>query len=207
MSVEIQTAVGIIKAIPEVIDVSKKIWKSLRKPEQLPEGNEGISENSFYSEKYKFSIAIPDDNWRFWKPSNQFLSGLGSGFGMPTRDMPIIILSKQMVKLFRPNVNVLVEDVGSFATIKELTELFVLTNQQQGLEVDNNNIHISDSNNSSVIIMNKPYYTSILYQVGQLYLYGSYFYTVTSSYVPISDSPSLFGGLQDIVNSFKIIKG
>ncbi len=43
--------------------------------------------------------------------------------------------------------------------------------------------------------------------VMQIYLYAGKAYILHASYVPVSDeSPGLFGGLQDIMNSFKLIR-
>ncbi len=155
MSTEIETVVGIIKAVPGIIDVSKNIWKKLTPPDKLPEGKvaDGIFDKSFYSERYKFSISVPDDNWRYWQPSPQFLAGMGPALSIPTRDMPIVILSKQMINLFRSNVSIMIEDVGSFTNINEVTDFTKQSSLDQGLEINGDDIHISPNSNSAVLVL------------------------------------------------------
>jgi hypothetical protein len=203
------TAVGILKLMPEVIEVGKNIWGKLKPPEQLAikKGQNGVSGKTYYSGNYAFAISIPDDNWRFWEPSPQFKASFGLILAMPTRDIPILILSNQMIKIFRPFIIVLIEDVGSFTNIKEYTDFNVSTLTPQGFTINANDIHISLNNSSSAFIATQPYAQGTMYQVYKTYIYASRAYTVVVSYVPISDeSPQLFGGLQDILESFKLIK-
>jgi len=46
-----------------------------------------------------------------------------------------------------------------------------------------------------------------MYNVQRIYLSLGIAYYITATYEPMSDSPALFGGLQEIMNSFKLIKG
>ncbi len=108
---EISTAVGVLKLVPDVIQVGKDIWGKLTPPKQVesPDLKDGIVDQTFYSENHKFSISIPSDEWEFWLPTPQFLASMGTVFTLPTRSMPIMVLSTQMIKLFRPNINVTTE--------------------------------------------------------------------------------------------------
>ena len=192
-----------------MIDVGKDIWKKLKPPEKLvtATGQDGISGNTYYSGQYRFAISIPDDSWQFWEPSPQFVSSFGVVFAMPTRAMPIVVLSKQMVKLFRPNVNIIIEDVGSFTNIDEIANAAVQIIISTDQKINANDIHVSNKTNSAALIASQPYFQATLYHALQIYLYGSRTYTVTASYVPVSDdSPMLFGGLQDVMNSFQLIQ-
>jgi hypothetical protein len=205
VGLEVMTVVGALKLLPEVVEIGRDIWKKLKPPEQLAEGVEGVLGNTYYSDQHKFTMSMPDDNWRFWKPTPQFIASFEVPF--PTRDTPIMILSKQVINLYRPNVLVTVEDVGSFTNINELTDITVQNFTKQGATIKADDVHVSSNTNSSVIIATRPFYKATMYQVQQSYIYASKGYYVVASYVPASDkSPSLFGGLQDIMNSFKLIK-
>jgi hypothetical protein len=77
----VATAVGLLKVIPELIDVGKDIWKRLQPPEELArgKGREGVFGRDYYSDAYKFKMSVPDDTWQFWKPTPQFVSGFFGG--------------------------------------------------------------------------------------------------------------------------------
>lgn len=205
----IETAVGVFQALPGVIQAGKGIWKLLKPPKTLAtlENNDGISERTYYSKDYKFSIAIPDDDWEFWRPSTAFLASMGPEFNLPTRAMPIIIFSKKIFRLFRPNVNVTVESVGDYTNIEEMVRLSEVMLRKAGVTLDAADIHIDNIHQSGVLISSQPHLTGTMYQVQQQYLVTGMLYTVTASYVPLSDlSKGLFGGLQEIMNSFKFIE-
>ena len=209
MLTEVATAVGVLRLLPEIVEVGKDIWKKLKPPEQLAmhKGRDGVFDRTYYSGQYGFTISIPDNNWQFWKPTPQFMTGLGLLFAMPLVAVPIMVLSKQMVRLYRPNIIVVTEDVGPFINIDELANVVVQLLTSQGLEINKDDIHISSNTNSAVVIAKQPYFQVTMYQVYQIYLYASRSYYVVTSYVPTySESPSLLGGLQDIVNSFRLIQ-
>lgn len=206
----VTTAVGALKLLPEIVEIGKTIWKKLKSPEELAvrKGPDGVFGKTYYSGQYGFTISIPDDNWQFWKPSPQFVASFGILLAWPTRELTIMVLSKQMVRLFRPFVNVVVEDVGSLTNVNEIVNLTKHLLTSQGIRIDEDKIHISSNTNSAILIGTQPYSPGLtIYQVQQIYLYASRVYYVTASYVPVSDeSPSMFGGLQDVVNSFQLIK-
>ncbi len=205
----VTTAVGVIKLLPEVVDVGKSVWKKLKPPEELAinKGKDGVLGRNYYSGKYRFTISIPDDKWQFWEPSPQFKASFGPIFAVPTRDIPILILSNQMVKLYRSNVVITIEDIGSFTNIQEYTDFTIELLKPQDYQISESDVHVSPQNNSSVFITTQPYFNGTVYQVYKSFLYASRAYGVITSYVPISDeSPQLFSGLQDIIDSFKLIK-
>jgi hypothetical protein len=201
-----------LKYTPQIVEVGKDVWKHLIAPEELTsaEGKNGIVGNSFYSSDYKFQISIPDDSWRFWKPSPQFIASLGTMYTLPVRDVPIIIMSKNMVRLYRPMVVLTVEDVGSFTNVQELVAVNVYMLQSQGMMVDEQSVKISPNSNSAALIAvgkSPSDNASTAYAVMQIFLYAGKAYYINATYVPMDDkSPQLFGGLQDILNSFKLIK-
>lgn len=206
-------AAAILKALdltPKVVDVGKDIWKKLKPPEQMarPAAKNGISDNTYYSEDYKFQVSIPDNNWAFWKPTPQFIASQGMLFTLPTRDIPILILSKNVVKLYRPYIIIVVEDVGSYTNIDEITNYLSSTITAAGSSIIENGINISSKTNSSVLISTGNLSEKRkIYQVTQIYLHASKAIQLAAFYIPVSDdSPGLFGGLQDIMNSFKLIK-
>ena len=200
---------GGIKLLPEVAEVGKDVWKKLREPEQLGRKNalNGITANTYYSGEYNFSISAPSNNWMFWKPTPLYLATLGLAVG-PTADVPIIIISRNMVDLFRPNVVIIVEEIGDITNIEEITKFSIVQLQQSHCSVDKSNIRIDNGNNSSMMMTNKPYYNEFnMYQVHIIYLYSCKAFYLTASYVPQSkESPQMQGGLQEIMNSFKLIK-
>ncbi|RLD92590.1 MAG: hypothetical protein DRI93_06405 [Aquificota bacterium] len=209
MMEEIQTAYGILKLMPEVIQVGKDIWRKLAPPKEAesPDRKDGVVGNTFYSENFKFAISIPSDQWEFWRPSTFFLASMGPAFMFPTRAIPIVILSKQIIKLFRPNVNVTTEYVGEFTNIEEMIQVSRVLQERLGMEIDEEGLYIDSEKQSGVIVSMQPYLDETMYQVQHCYLRDGIFYAVTASYVPMSSySKGLFGGLQEIVSSFKLLK-
>ncbi len=206
---KISTAVGVLKLVPDVIQVGKDIWEKLIPPKRLESSNrkDGIFDQTFFSESHRFSISIPDDEWVFWKPTPQFLASMGSTFAFPTRSMPIMLISAQMIKLFRPNINVTTELVGRYSNIDEMIQVSKLILQSMGSQIDDKNVYMNNDNQSGAIIATLPYLNDTLYQVMHCYLYQGTFYTVNASYVPMSNySNKLFGGMQEIMDSFKLLK-
>jgi hypothetical protein len=201
-----------LKYVPEFVEVGKDIWKNLKSPAKLAvEGAQnGIKSNTFYSGDYMFQISIPDNNWSFWQPTPEFIASLGVQFAMPVRAIPIMILSKNMVRLYRPMVNIVIEDVGSLTSVQELVAAQINMLQLQGYAVDKDSVKIEPKSNSAALIakIKSPVYqTTQIYNVLQLFLYAGRSYTLSATYSPLdASSPQLFGGLQDILNSFKLIK-
>lgn len=204
----VETAFGVLKVIPDVVQIGKDIWKRLKPPEEVAaQPLDGVKDKTYYSADYKFAISVPDDQWQFWRPSPAFLASMGTLFAVPTRSMPIVIMSRQMYKLYRPIVNVTVENVGQYTNIDEMIQLSVLLLQQAGISLAQENIHIDDAHQSGMIASSQQYLRDTLYQVQQMYLCNGIFYTLSASYVPVSSfSKKMFGGMQEILNSFQIIE-
>ncbi len=208
MIAELQTAIGVLKLVPEAIQVGKDIWDKIIPPKEIDpaDNKEGVVGDTFFSENKKFAISIPSDNWNFWKPSPQFLASMGYIFAVPSRSMPIMIMSKSVIKLFRPNVNVVVEDVGDYTNIEEMMIVSRLMLQSQGVTVNDSDIVIDSDKQCGQLIYYQQYMNSKLVSVQNCYLNDGMFYTITACYVPMSDfSDKLFGGLQEIMNSFKLL--
>lgn len=209
----IMTVVGALKVVPQAIEVGKDIWNELKAlKEPKIESQNGIINNTYYSKQYKFSISIPKaDKWRFWTPTPQYLFSFGALFTSPGRDLPIVILSDNMVKLWRPLVSVVIEEVGTYTTVNEIVDLTLLgykEREEMQVSVDKDNIHIFPEKSSAIIISSRPYYfETTLYQVQQLSIYAGRGYYVTAQYVPMSEnSPAMWPDLHEIMNSFTIIK-
>ena len=206
---EVQTAVGILKLVPEIIQIGKDIWGKIIPPEQLETTglHDGIVDRTFYSKNYKFSISIPSDEWEFWLPTPQYLATMGPILELPTRAMPIVILSKQMIRLFRPNVNVIIEVVGEYANIDEVIQFLTLNFRSMGFKINDENIYQNSEKQSGAIVATRPYICDTMYHAMHCYLHNGICYTITASYVPMSSySNKLFGGLQEIMNSFKLLE-
>ena len=201
-----------LKYVPEVVEVGKEVWKKLKPPMKLAVdgAQNGIKDNTFYSGAYRFQISIPDDSWSFWQPTPEFIASLGLQFAMPVRAIPIMILSKNMVRLYRPMVTIIVEDVGPLTSVQELVGAQISGLQLQGYTVEKDSIKIELKNNSAALVAkieNPAVSTSQIYNVIQIFLYAGKAYTLSATYAPFDvDSPQLFGGLQDILNSFKLLK-
>ena len=114
-----------------------------------------------------------------------------------------------MIKYYRPTITVTVEDVGSFTNMQELIESDKIWYRTNGYTVDDKGIKISNSNNSAAIIATGAFYNlkPVLCSVEQMFLHAGMSYRMVADYIPADPaSPQLFGGMQDILNSFKIIK-
>jgi hypothetical protein len=125
---------------------------------------------------------------------------------LPTRDVPIVALSKHMIKMFRPNVIVVVEDVGSFTSVEDVVSSAKDFLRELNFEIKDENVHIYENTNSGILIGSRPYLRATMWHVQKMYLHQGRAYYVTADYVPISEgSIGLFGGLQEIMNSFQFI--
>jgi hypothetical protein len=197
--------------VPQLIDVGRDVWNRVKPPSKRgeTETKNGIVGKTFYSEEHKFQISIPDENWRFYEPTPQYIASLGTEYALPTVDVPIIILSKNMVRLYRPTVYITVEDVGTFTSIHELAQVHKGYWEDEGYSVGQENVKIQPNSNSAAIIATGGTFLKkkTLCAVEMIYLYAARAYYITAEYVPDDpDTPQMFGGLQDILNSFKLIK-
>lgn len=78
--------------------------------------------------------------------------------------------------------------------------------QSQGVTVNDSDIVIESDKQCGQLIYYQQYMNSKLVSVQNCYLNDGMFYTITACYVPMSDfSDKLFGGLQEIMNSFKLL--
>lgn len=206
--VYVETAFGVLKALPDVIEIGKDIWKQLKPPKQMSaeESQDGINKNNYYSKDYHFSISKPDDQWDFWRPTNTYLAAMGPNYSLPTISVPIMLYSKPMIKVFRQNVVVMVDCVGGYTNIEELIQMSKNYSIQAGLTIDEKDVFIDNGHQSGVIILSMPRINDLIYQVQQCYLHEGLFYTISGSYIPVMDSSKKMpANLQEIMNSFKII--
>ena len=60
MIAELQTAIGVLKLVPEAIQVGKDIWDKIVPPKEIDpaDNKEGVVGDTFFSENKKFAIVF-----------------------------------------------------------------------------------------------------------------------------------------------------
>jgi hypothetical protein len=203
-------AVGMLKIAAEAVDVGKDIWKKVKPPETLAKGKEieGVLDRDYYSDTYKFKMSVPDDTWQFWKPTADFKNSfLGGAMALPTKDMPVVVLSRQLMNMMRPYVQVIVEDIGSFTSVSEVLAFEKQVSRLLDWQVKDEDVHVYEGATSGILVKSQPFLEKRLFQVEKVHLYRGRAYYLLASYVPASEElTALPGGLQEIMNSFQLIK-
>jgi hypothetical protein len=208
VDVKIQTEFGELVPWPDYIDEHIVEWDALDRPFQAEENpSHGTKGNIYYNNDFKFSISKPGDDWYFWRPTTAFKVSMGPLFNVPGRSMPIMILSRRAYDLFRPNISVTVEDVGQQTNIQELIELNLLVPKALGVNAEGDmDVRIGDDSTSGLIGYTTDKFGKTLCIVQHCYHRNGRFYTITATYVPISsENKKPYGGLQEILNSFKLL--
>lgn len=210
MNPYLENAFGIIKAFPDAIKAGQVLWDKLKPTPKaiVDHPTDGILGNTFYSDDYKFAISIPSDDWWFWRPSIAFLLTMGPAFNRPTSGTPIVIFSKQVINLFRSHIMITVEEVGQYTNIREMIDLSCLLIRGSGITIEEADIILDESNQSAMFGFTQPMpFDNVLCTVMHCHLVNGSFYTLTAMYAVTSNKnkkPS--GPLQEILNSFKLIK-
>lgn len=166
---------------------------------------DGIQGNTFSSRQHQFQIGWTAGGG--WEPSETLGPALISRTGMSaTVSMPLVLLRSKAVGNFRPNVNVVVEKIGSMSA-KAYFDASVLAMQQQGWQILTQDF---DASTQGGFI---SYFNSSLgpklYQFARLAVANGNGYVITASQLPPDDglSDQLRAGLLQILNSFRTLEG
>lgn len=164
---------------------------------------EGIRGDTYVSRQYKFQISWPGGGG--WSASDTMGKSLLQQYGLPpTVDIPLVILKNEMVGNFRPNINVVVESVGSMS-ISDYINMSVQILQQQGWEMLTRDI--DEATQGGFISFYNTTFGYRLYQFQRIAVTNGRAYVITASQLPPEDALSqhLRQGLLTILNSFRII--
>lgn len=188
----LQTPLGEMEV--SVSNVSKQTDYSL---------SEGIHGNNYINQRYKFRISWPDNV--NWNASESFGKFLHNQLGLqPTIEIPIVITKNEMVGNFRPNVNVVVEPVGSNMTIDKYLDLNIQQMKQMGWTILSSGIDEATQGGLLVFLNNS--FGDTLYQFQRIAIGSGMAYVVTASQLPPENLlyQQLRSDLNNILNSFQL---
>ena len=163
----------------------------------------GIQGTRYTSRQYKLQISWPDASK--WSASESTGQALAKQLELPpTISIPIVILHNEVVSNFRPNVNVVVEKVGSMP-IREYIDATVQGVSKMGWHVLSTSVDPA-TNAGFVVLLNKSFGSDI-YQVQRIVMAHGNAYVVTASQLPPDNvmSAQLREDLLAIINSFRIL--
>jgi hypothetical protein len=156
---------------------------------------EGIQGTTYTSREYNFQISWPDN--RNWYTSTS------SGYEMekqlkvpPSIKIPFVIFGNDVVDNFRPNVNVVVEQVGDIS-ISQYMDSTLKSFEQIGWEVLSSNV--DDVTQGGFIESYQFQNNKKLYQFQRIVIDSGRAYIITSTELPPNED------LRFIMNSFRII--
>lgn len=172
---------------------------------RTPQATTGIKDTTYVNTKYDFQISWPNN--QDWTADEELGRQFAQNMGMPaTIDIPIVILSNNLIDDFRPNVNVVVENVGQM----QIEEYVSLTKQnllQQGWDVLSTSVDPETNGGVIVLINNMLGAGNELYQFQRYAMGNGNAYIITASQVPQADlSQGLKDDLASIINSFRLIQ-
>lgn len=149
---------------------------------------EGIQGTTYTSRKYNFQISWPDDN--------NWIASIDSAHESetPTIKIPIEIFSKDLVDNLRPNVNVVVESVGSISINQYMDSLLKLY-ESYGYKVISSTVdEVTQGGFIEInsVKDNKNQFQRIAIDSGRVYI-------ITTTQLPPNED------LRFIMNSFRII--
>ncbi len=210
MSVELENRYGRLMPLPNVKSADEINWHALAPTPQATADvpKDGIEGNRYCSKDHNFAISIPGDEWWFWRPTLGFLLTLGPMMQLPTVSAPIVIFSKQFINLFRPNVVVIVENVGQYTNIRQLFDASLMQTKPPGITFKPADLEIDDTHQSAMLNFTRQFPDGAIHHTTQLcYLMKGKSYTITATYVPNPGGPTTpFSSLQEILNSFEFLK-
>lgn len=168
-----------------------------------PQATTGIRNTTYTDTQYGFQISWPNN--REWTADQDIGRQLLGNMALPaTVDIPIAIISNNVVDNFRPNVNVVVEKVGQMG-IEEYIELSKQTLRAQGWQLLSSSV--DSATNGGVIVLINNSFGQDLYQFQRYAMGNGNAYVVTASQVPQGDlTQGLKDDLSSIINSFRVIK-
>jgi len=159
--------------------------------------------NTFISKEFNFLISWP----KGWVGDKEIGENMRKQLGFPiTVSFPISILSEKLLPGFRPNVNVVVENVGDI-NIKSYMAQSLNILRVSGMEVLNS--HIDDHFNSATLELRRmsPLGVSI-FQVQKSFIHNGKAYTITISELKpefMEKEPQLVHEIKEIVQSFSFL--
>jgi hypothetical protein len=166
---------------------------------------EGIQGSTYVSHQDKFQISWPSGN--DWNANETMGKSILQQQGLDSRtelSMPLVILKKESINNFRPNVNVVVEIIGSMSIIDYMNRT-VQEFQQLGWQILTWNVDENTQGGFISIIHNSQDYK--LFQFQRIAIADGKAYIITASQLPPENSLSqqLRKDLLSILNSFKTI--
>jgi len=167
--------------------------------------SEGIQGNNYINQHYKFRISWPDNI--NWNASESLGKSLHNQLGLPpTIEIPIVITKNEIVGNFSPNINVVVESVGSNMTIDKYLDLNIQQMKQMGWTILSSSIDETTQGGLLVFLNNS--YVDTLYQFQRIAIVSGRAYVVTASQLPPKNllSQRLRSDLNNILNSFQLIQ-
>lgn len=160
--------------------------------------------NIFLSEDLGFKISWP----KGWVGDKEIGETIRKQLGFPiTVSFPISILSEKLLPGFRPNVNVVVENVGDIS-IKSYIEQSLNVLKISGMEVLNH--HIDEHFNSATLELRQISPLGVnIFQVQKYVIHNSKAYTITVSELHpehMEKKPKLVDEIKEIVQSFSFVE-
>lgn len=163
----------------------------------------GVHGTTYVSDRYGFQISWPD-NAHWTADENVGTTLLKQLGGVSLAAVPIVILDNELVGNFRPNVNVVVEPVGS-VSIHQAVDPLVTRMGQSGWQVLSS--EVDEATQSALVVVLNPNFGG-LYQIQRLVMASGRLFTVTASQLPPADQlgTRLRADLLSILNSFRLLK-
>ncbi len=164
---------------------------------------EGIQGSTYVNKHYNFQIAWSAGGG--WSASDTMGKSLIQQYGFPlTVDMPLVIMKNEMVGNFRPNINVVVETIGSMST-RDYINRSIDELQQQGWKILTKDI--DEATQGGFISLYNDRLTYKLYQFQRIVVANGKGYIITASQLPPDNSLSqqLKDELLTVLNSFRLI--
>lgn len=164
---------------------------------------EGIQGSTYVNHHYNFQIAWSAGGG--WSASDTMGKSLIQQYGFPpTVDMPLVIMKNEMVGNFRPNINVVVETIGSMST-RDYINRSIDELQQQGWKILTKDI--DEATQGGFISLYNDRLTYKLYQFQRIVVANGKGYIITASQLPPDNSLSqqLKDELLTVLNSFRLI--
>jgi hypothetical protein len=166
---------------------------------------EGLQGNVFTSRQHQFQISWPASGWSASETMGPAMLAQQPNLP-PTLAIPLVLLRNEPVGNFRPNVNVVVEQIGNM-TLASYFKASIGALRQQGWQVLTEDLD-EKSQGAFASYLNETTGTKI-YQFARIAVSNGKGYVITASQLPLDDGTSdqLRAGLLGILNSFRTISG
>ncbi|MFV2004165.1 MAG: hypothetical protein ACC650_03120 [Gammaproteobacteria bacterium] len=167
---------------------------------------DGVQGSTYTSNQFKFQISWP--NAYEWTADEEWGQTFVQSMGFPaTIKMPIVILYNEVIGNTRPNVNVVVEKIGSNMGIQEYINLSVQNLISQGWQVVSSTVD-EQTQGGFVVLNTTDALGQSVYQFQRVAIAHGNAYNITATQVPPESSLSqqMKDEVNSIVNSFRIIQ-